>query len=49
MLEWVVAIAGLGGCVIITRAWAVYGIVSAMLFFFALREVLGRFQTSVGG
>ena len=47
-LGWGVAIAALGGCVLIARAWAVYSVVSAFLLFHGLSVTLDRFQTTLG-
>ena len=48
VLDWVVGIAGVGGCVFIARAWAVYSVVSAFLFFHGLSAALDTFQATVG-
>lgn len=46
LLDWVVGIAAAGGCVYITRTWAIYSVLSAFLCFHGLVAALETFRAS---
>ena len=46
-IGWVVAIAAAGGCAYIARGWAVYSVISGLLFFYGLSTALETFRESL--